>query len=290
MFQKQGSTSAVSALSRTVGWLLLLVGMLLAGCNSKPPGCTDPEAVTQIKRILMEQVGEFNSHNRPPDADSLLATYWNALRMEITQVVSEGYQDDVQTQYCRGKMTVHTESGGKAETSVGYSIQQTVDGKESIFKVENKPLTAIAFQVASDSKLAYQELRFSGIWKGAYACGGYEDAKTGPQGPYVLPVEMVVDKLEMRLERTTRGGGVEVLTGLMHEPFQPGGIVLSGEGRNSPDDTWMSRFTGSIEGNRFKATGLLSTRYSVPIRSCRLELVRQAPASKPNGNPPSTNK
>jgi hypothetical protein len=83
-----------------------------------------------------------------------------------------------------------------------------------------------------------------------------------------MPVTMVVDdNLAAVLERTTKGGGVERLTG------EAGAFIrLNGAGKNSPDDTWRTAFEGKVQGMDFNAQGNIFTEDNRLLRECSLKL------------------
>lgn len=108
-------------------------------------------------------------------------------------------------------------------------------------------------------------------WCGNYVCGGIGDAKDGPQGPFTMPVSMTVKENVGVLERTTKGGGFEKLMGRMGHAMS-----LEGEGRNSPEDTWNTRFKGGIEGRDFNAQGEIKLADGAMLRQCMLKLKQQS--------------
>lgn len=102
-----------------------------------------------------------------------------------------------------------------------------------------------------------------------------------------------------RLERTTLAGGYEVLEGGLNTIGPDRTVYLRGEGKNSPDDTWVTQFKGEVTGKRFAAEGDISvivnemrgyesTSRRVRVRACKLDVVLGAQASQQAPAPAAT--
>lgn len=90
-----------------------------------------------------------------------------------------------------------------------------------------------------------------------------------------MPVTVSVNAdYKAKLERTTRGGGIEVLGGEMSR-FD-GALQLEGKGQNSPDDTWITAFNGKVKGTQLRANGQVTTPEGQALRQCSLELAAAA--------------
>ena len=261
-------------------WLaaLAIAATLLAGCAKKPPGCGDAETFQTIHSMVVNNV---KASMPPPagaaflqadDPEKIQEGYFSTLKVEIVNVVSDGYIDQARKFTCRGSLTISTASGEKLSRDIVYSTQRTED-KDGGFLVEVQAFQPFVVAVNSDLAMYYYTKRLKGEWKGDYSCAGIDGAADGPQGPFTMPVVMVVDeKLEAKLERTTKGGGIEILSGRAGQK-----IELVGRGQNSPDDTWRAAFLGKVQGMEFQARGEIVTLDNRLLRQCTLQL--KAPAS-----------
>lgn len=254
-----------------LAWLAIAVS--LVGCAKKPPGCADPETVQTILSIavsnsqaLMPQTTN-NPGRYEDDPSKILERYFGGLKAELVNVRTDGYNEQAKKYACQGNLTLTTLSGSKFSRDIAYSTQRTED-KESKFWVEVAAFKPFINSVATDASMHYAIKRYVGEWKGDYICGGIEGAKDGPQGPFSMPVAMVVGQdMRAKLERTTKGGGVETLAG------EAGHFIkLGGEGKNSPDDTWRTFFEGPVKGMDFTAAGEIFTEDKRLLRTCTLKL------------------
>lgn len=243
---------------------------LLAACSSKPPGCADTETLQLTREILMDNVkSHLREDMQKDDPDGLVAGYLSALKVEMTNIVSNGYDADAKKQSCKGTLKVVTVNGDQFERDTVYSTQRTED-KKSKFLLEIKAFDPFISAVDGSLLQYYVDNRFAGIWSGNYACGGIGDAKDGPQGPFAMPVSMTIKKNVGVLERTTKGGGFEKLMGRIGRTMS-----LEGEGKNSPDDTWHTLFNGGIEGRDFSGQGEIRLADGTVLRQCTLKLKQQ---------------
>jgi hypothetical protein len=251
-------------------WLVLMPLALLSAC-SKPPGCADPETLETMKSIVTDNVKTampqlLKAAVLADDPKKIQDAYYQNLRVEVVNVVSDGYNEKAKKNTCKGNMSI-TSLTGTLSRAVSYSTQKTED-KDGGFLVEIAEFQPTITEVAADLRNHYLLTRYSGNWSGPYVCDGIEGATDGARGPFTMPVTLVVDAhLNAKLERTTKGGGIEVLTG----SFGPT-VELTGQGKNSPDDTWVTRFDGKVNGLVFTAKGDIMLDENRPLRSCTLNL------------------
>lgn len=168
---------------------------------------------------------------------------------------------------CRASMAVSTAAGETLSRDLVYTTQKTED-KSGGFVVEVLDVQPFVMGLVSDLTQHYLTKRFVGEWKGDYKCEGIDGATDGQQGPYSMPVALVVDaNFKAKLERTTKGGGIEILSGDAGYHMR-----LRGEGKNSPDDTWRTEFDGQVQGFSYEAKGQVSTPEGQVLRQCQLKL------------------
>ncbi len=250
------------------GLLLLLplvAATMLTGCG-KPPGCSDSATVEAITDMMLEASKPGFDKLVSDDPRGIMAGYIKSLRVSLSEVVSAGYNADAKLNVCRATLTVNTASGEPITRTTDYAVQKTEDKPGFIVNVQN-PIPFFT-RIDTDAFFFYSRQRFQGEWPGTYSCSGIDGAADGPQGPFSMPVTMVVDKnMNTKIERTTKGGGVEVMTGKVGS----GGGGMAGEGRNSPDDTWQVGFKGEVHGMDFTAQGQIKSGTEL-LRMCTLQL------------------
>ena len=244
-----------------------------AGCAKKPPTCADPATVQTIQSILVDNAKAqwgADIDNSIGDPKGIQKSYYQALKSEIGAVVSDGYNEQAKKYTCRGDLSISTASGAVFARKIVYSTQLT-ESKDADFFVEVQEFMPFVNSVVLDVSQYFSQKRYKGDWVGTYSCAGIDDAQDGPQGPFTMPVTMVVnEKMEGILERTTKGGGFEKLSGSISPPR----IRLSGEGKNSDDDTWRTEFEGAVvKGGDFTASGRIQTPSDNRIlRKCTMTL------------------
>ncbi len=255
----------------TVTALLVAAPLLLLSACSKPPECADKETLDVMKSIVTDNVKLtmpqfFTAEMLADDPKKIQDAYYQSLQVEVINVVSDGYNEKAKKNSCKGNMTITTPTG-KLSRPVDYSTQKTQD-KDGGFLVEIEAFQPTVMAIAQDLRQHFVVNRYSGEWSGAYSCDGMAGETDGPRGPFSMTVTLVVDKqLKAKLERTTKGGGIEVLTGTFGDT-----VTLKGQGKNSPDDMWFTQFEGTVKGLVFAAKGEIMLDENRPLRSCTLNL------------------
>ena len=270
---------------------LIVLLPMLGACNKKPPACADEQTVKTAKNILVGEAAKLLDAF-PDDPDGLIKKFIAGLKVEITEVVNEGYKEDAKKQLCQGKITVTTIEEQKAEQKMAYATQTTED-KDGGFLLEIEGAAPLSDGMQESAARYYLKNRWAGVWSGTYACSGLDGPTEPHQGAFSQPVSLVVDgstritrrnnngvvvggETEAMLERTTQGGGIEKLTGV----FGAGGLRLSGRGENTPDDQWETSFEGKVNGKNAVADGVIRLRTGMVLRQCHLELTQAAPTAK----------
>ena len=252
---------------------LALATILLTACAKKPPSCADSETIQTIQSMVVNDVKEYmpllsgSPTVYQDDPMNIKDSYYQALKATVINVVSDGYNEQAKKNSCRGNLSVSTLSGQQFSRDIDYSTQSTED-KGGGFLVEVQAFQPFVTSVAGDLAAYYHLKRYAGEWKGDYRCEGIDGMQNGPQGPFSMPVTMVVDKqMNAKLERTTKGGGVEILSGTIGQAMK-----LAGQGQNSPDDTWRTFFNGAFKGLTLNAEGEIATPEGRVLRQCTLSL------------------
>lgn len=252
----------------TIGLLAALAFVSLVACSKKPPGCADNETVSTIRQITVDNAKQLlaGAQQFQDDPNKIQDGYFQALKSEVVNVVSDGYNEQAKKISCRGKLTLHTAAGGQFSRDIVYSTQRTED-KDGGFLVEVQAFQPFVAAVAEDIATYYTSRRYRGEWKGEYQCNGIDEAADGPKGPFKMPVSLVVDEQSnAKLERSTKGGGSETLEGRVSQT-----VRLRGRGSNSPDDVWTVSFQGAVKGADLAAQGEI-TADGRTLRQCWLKL------------------
>lgn len=251
----------------------------LTGCGARPPGCADPETLNTMRSFIAEETQKSLARESADDPEQWIAKYLNGLTVQVSGIVTDGYVAEAKKNMCRGTMKLQTLDGKALELPVSYSTQRTEDQKDA-FLLEVAAFNTIVAPTTTATRDYYWAHRWTGEWRGTYACAGIGDAADGPQGPFSMPVTMTVQGTAAKLERTTVGGGIEQLEGRFDtmgfdEPF-----LLQGKGQNTPDDTWRTKFIGKASGMNLAADGVITASRTKPdgeqvwehLRKCALKL------------------
>jgi len=257
---------------------VLGLGIAVSACSSKPPGCADSETVSSAKALLVNSVnGALSQLNVADDPDGVMQKFFNGLKVELSSVVSNGYNADEKKQQCKASLTVTSITGDVGQRDIEYSTQKTEDKKNGDYLLEIQEFDPFITHEVQQALAYYEANRWAGEWKGTYSCQGINGAADGPQGPYSMPVTMEVSADKATLERTTKGGGTEKLVGSFHLEDKTT-IGLAGSGANSPDDKWNASFYGTVTGNNLVADGKttlpLALNNEQILRVCHLELTK----------------
>lgn len=253
-------------------WLLALA--LIVGCAKKPPACSAPETRSLIQQITVSNAEKIELIGTEPvllwgDPQGIAKAFFAALKVEVSNVVLDGYDADARRNACRGDLKITTAAGTELSRPISYRVQLTEDQSDNNFIVTIEAFKPLVDAVALDLAKHFRERRFVGEWPGTYSCDGIDNATEGAQGPFSMPVTAVVGgDLRPTLERTTVGGGVETLKGLITDE----GVWLRGSGRNTPDDAWSVEFAGKIEGLAYNGRGLIKAPNGLILRTCKLTL------------------
>jgi hypothetical protein len=258
---------------------LLAVVAGLAGCSAKPPGCADAETLNTMRSFVAQETQKYLDREGKDDPEGWIVRYADGLSVQVSGIVTDGYVAEAKKNLCRGTLKLQTLDDKSMELPVSYSTQRTEDQKDS-FLLEVAAFDSIVVPTGAAAREYYQQHRWTGEWRGDYVCAGIDGAKDGQQGPFRMPVAMVVKGWKATLERTTVGGGVEQLAGQLNILNPRVDLELSGKGANTPEDAWHTRFAGFVEGMSIRAEGGIyvtrtnseGQRSSEQLRQCTLDL------------------
>lgn len=254
---------------------LLTIAALLTACGSKPPGCTDPEVSDTAKILLAGELASGKARIAQDDPAGLIPAFLQGMKVQFSGVVDDGYQSDAKKQLCKAKLRVTYENGDGFERQVEYTTQRTIDDKNN-FVLELGDAIPLMQAVYRAADAYYEGHRWSGEWQGDYACGGIRRATDGPDGPFKIPVTLLVEGHGAVLERTIADAGYESLKGSLGAGY----LKLRGKGANSPEDKWEVMFDGEVKAGVLHAEGQTRVPDGEHLRACALEL-KQVASSKP---------
>lgn len=115
-----------------LGKLVLATGLVIAllnACSSKPPACGDEQTVNLVKEIIVDHWKESTTVNTPKDETSqYVADYANGLKVEVRDIVSDGYNADARKHSCTGVIVLKTITGASVSAPRDFTSQATADG------------------------------------------------------------------------------------------------------------------------------------------------------------------
>ena len=107
--------------------LLSAALVALAGCSSKPPGCSDAETLSTMKGLVMDTTAKHLSTDQrlADDPDGWMRKFYDGLKIELSGIVSEGYKADAKKQSCRGTLKVVALTGRGAFCSKSNTLTRS---------------------------------------------------------------------------------------------------------------------------------------------------------------------
>ena len=206
------------------------------------------------------------------DPDKLIDDFLDHVRAAASLVTSDGYDEGARKFSCHARLKMSV-GGRDVESDASYTSQATEDnGDSSVVRLSHATVEELANQIAAAAKEQWYRHRYTGDWAGTHSCQGIDGAVDGLKGPFSRRVYLQIDGLEGKLERTTRGGGIEKL----RTTFDANGEArLDGAGENTPDDRWGAHFEGQVTGRQLLVQGnLIDSEGSHVLRKCTIELTK----------------
>lgn len=245
----------------------LVVVMVLSACRGEPPVCSSDEAVDTLREILVSNADQGLDTWKEQDPKGLLNNTFKNVSLTAGNILSDGYDKEAKKRSCKGDFKLAAENK-EAVIDLNYTLQ-TIESGDSKFMAEIQNARPIIGQLRDVATSNFSANRYSGTWAGIYKCSGIDNASSGAQGPFQSQVKMIVaEGGKAHIERVTKGGGKEMLEGILSDS-----VYLVGRGQNTPDDGWKAEFKGEIQGKDFHATGTLSDPATGEVwRNCDLQL------------------
>jgi hypothetical protein len=103
----------------------------LTACSSKPPGCADKETIDTARAIILDRwkvVFEATYRHMFNLTDEQVAAFNGGLKLEIRDIVSDGYNADAKKYSCNGVFAYQTIVGKTYSASRRFTSQAIVEG------------------------------------------------------------------------------------------------------------------------------------------------------------------
>jgi hypothetical protein len=134
---------------------------LVAACSSKPPDCSDGETLHLVQSIIIDNSKDMANRVDVPFRQDA-KRYTDALKIEVQNIVSDGYNADAKKYSCSGTLVITTLNGMKFSGSQSFTTQATVDDKskfvvqisdiDQLFKSLNDDLATFAMDAVEKRK------------------------------------------------------------------------------------------------------------------------------------------
>lgn len=124
----------------------LVATTLLAGCGGKPPGCADSATISlanemiagDVLDVLTKDLTRNGKETADPQGMKLATEYTKALKVNMENIVSNGYNADAKKHQCAGRLKVGTPKGNELAVNTEYSTQKTEGGNTSfVLAIDN---------------------------------------------------------------------------------------------------------------------------------------------------------
>jgi hypothetical protein len=125
--------SASRTIQLTATFVAALLVSALTACSSKPPDCTDPQAVATAKEIVLREARKLYEESYVPGfdksaVDPAFAAYLKAMEVKLDEIVSNGYSSESKKHSCAGKLAASVPGKGGYSIRTSYTLQATADG------------------------------------------------------------------------------------------------------------------------------------------------------------------
>lgn len=283
---------------------------ILPACSYKPPDCSSGETLDFARKILLEGVighdgaADLGEKTRS-DIKPAVQEFLNGIKLDFVNITTDGYNANARRHSCHAMLKITTSGDVKlssfkigqimrgqnagelqspyvSEVPLDYTTQAVAEKRDFLLNIDGGELLA---SLLKDEALDYyhrsREIHASGNWNGTLSCGGFDEENSGQKGPVSMSVMAVVNGSKIKLERTTRGGGYESLTGDIN--FDTYQFRLSGMGENTPEDRWNTQFSGQIKEGVLTGQGSIAPAGYSGKRSCTLNLKQDVPGAVAQG-------
>jgi hypothetical protein len=131
-------------------FIIISVLILTVACAKKPSGCADTETRETIKNLFIKNFRLKIYHpSYTEDPKQLLDNYIKSIKIELTSIISNGYDENAKKYSCRADFSVKTVSGEEYSRKINYSSQLTQD-KQELSYIEIQAFTPFIEAVALD--------------------------------------------------------------------------------------------------------------------------------------------
>lgn len=253
-----------------------LGSLLLVACSSKPPACADSETVDQIKADIVDALmSKYSKNIAQDDPDGLLKKFMGELKVDLTKVVSDGYDEGAKKYSCSGNLKVSMIGGATAERAIDYTTQKVEGNSDKKFLLKIDQFTPFVFYAMKSSEEYYDSNRWVGEWNGAIQCDGIKGATGGALGPFSVPATMKVVGQKATVDfsagdyKAKLEGSISTVGGIMRVAGNTGLYPRRESGEDQPARTHFD--TGFFVGDKYEAKGDVA-HLGVVQRVCKISL------------------
>jgi hypothetical protein len=255
-----------------------LGSLLLVACSSKPPSCADSETVDQIKANIVDALmSKYSKNIAKDDPDGLLKKFMSELKVDLTKVVSDGYDEGAKKYSCSGNLKISMVGGATAERAIDYTTQKVEGDSDKKFLLNVDNFTPFVFIAMKNSEEYYDSNRWVGEWNGAIQCEGINGATGGALGPFSVPATMKVEGQKATMDfsvgdyKEKLEGSISTVGGIIRVPGNTGLYPSRESGGNN-----LARIhfdTGFFDGEKYDAKGDVA-HLGVVQRKCKINLAK----------------
>ena len=120
-----------------------ILSAAVVGCSDKPPGCAD----SQVRETLTAAIKEAAQPGGSQKMEPAYENYFKNLKLGLTQITSEGYDQGARRYECAAALVVTDEQG--ADTLQVRYVVQSVEGSRGQFLVRYESASLLTMQVHS---------------------------------------------------------------------------------------------------------------------------------------------
>lgn len=126
------------------------IATLLTGCSDKPPECATQEALKGVEttmvngfvEVVTQMYSDPSNVHEPADVAKVaseIPVFAKSVKVNVTSVVQNGYDQGARKFNCSGKLTITTPAGQSLSRDTNYAIQATADGKNAFVVQVSEP-------------------------------------------------------------------------------------------------------------------------------------------------------
>ena len=124
-------------LATNMGRILCITSIFaLGGCGQRPPDCTSPQTVSVVQQVVKQEIQRTTllvaTRGVPQDLrpywEGVVSRYVDGLKVEVSEIVSNGYDANAKKHSCEGKISLTTLTSDSAQLRSTFTSQATAKG------------------------------------------------------------------------------------------------------------------------------------------------------------------